>query len=82
MKSKKPGRRDVYRNFKPVRTLLIVAAAVLAVLLILAAWVFFGFQKYIVYTPDGLRLEVPWLAEPEEEAKDDGAFVAFVLPEE
>ncbi len=22
---------------------------------------FFGLRRYIVYTPDGLRLEIPWL---------------------
>ena len=41
----------------------VVAGVVLAAI-ILCACVFFGFKKYIVYTPDGLRLEVPWLEEP------------------
>ena len=29
----------------------------------LALAIFFGFRRYIVYTPEGIRLEIPWLTE-------------------
>jgi hypothetical protein len=32
-------------------------------LILLTVAVFFGFKKYIVYTTDGLRLDIPWLEE-------------------
>jgi len=63
---KSPSRR-VYRGKSPARLLAGIVAGVVLAAIILCASVFFGFRKYIVYTPDGLRLEVPWLEEPAEE---------------
>ncbi|MBR5382133.1 MAG: hypothetical protein IK136_05875 [Oscillospiraceae bacterium] len=60
---KNPSRR-VYRGRSPARVIVGVVAGVVLAAIILCACVFFGFKKYIVYTPDGLRLEVPWLEEP------------------
>lgn len=56
----------IYRSRKPLKTALTVFFSLLAVLLILAVSVFFGFKRYIVYTSDGVKLEVPWLQEPED----------------
>ncbi len=53
----------IYKTRRPVRTVAVVCGCVLLAAVILAVSVFFGFKKYIVYTPDGLRLDVPWLAE-------------------
>ena len=36
---------------------LVIAVVVLTIAL------FFGLRRYIVYTPEGLKLEVPWLEE-------------------
>ncbi len=55
----------IYRSHKPLKTALAVVFSVLAALIILAAGIFFGFKKYIVYTSDGVKLDVPWLEEPE-----------------
>ncbi|MBQ4381288.1 MAG: hypothetical protein II794_00955 [Oscillospiraceae bacterium] len=53
--------RRIYRTGHPWRTALIV----LAVLVVAAVLIFWGivasFRKYIVYTDDGVKLEVPWL---------------------
>ncbi len=55
----------IYRSHRPLKTALAVIFSVLAVLIVLAAGIFFGFRRYIVYTPDGVELEVPWLEEPQ-----------------
>ncbi len=54
----------IYRSRKPVKTALTVLFALLAVLIVLAVAIFFGFKRYIVYTSEGVKLEVPWLTEP------------------
>ncbi len=55
----------IYRSRKPLKTALAVIFSVLAALVVIAAGIFFGFKKYIVYTSEGVKLEVPWLEEPE-----------------
>lgn len=45
------------------RTVLII----LAVFIILTVTLYFHFQKYIVYTDDGIVVDVPWLRESEED---------------
>ena len=60
----------VYHVRSPWRTAAAVTAIVLVAALIIAASIFFGFRKYIVYTDDGVRLDVPWLQEePQSEAQ-------------
>ncbi len=54
----------IYRSRKPVKTAFTVLFALLAVLIVLAVAIFFGFKRYIVYTSEGVKLEVPWLSEP------------------
>ena len=56
----------IYRSRRPLKTALTVFFALLAALIILAVGIFFGFRRYIVYTSDGVRLDVPWLQEIEE----------------
>ena len=58
MSEKQP---KTYKSRHPVRTVITVAAAVLIAAVILFACVFFGFKKYIVYSEDGVRLDIPWL---------------------
>ncbi len=60
----------IYRSRRPWQTIVMVLLAILAVVLILAVAVFFYFKRYIVYTSDGLRLEVPWLEEAYEEPQE------------
>lgn len=64
------GGKKVYRKRKPVKIVLLSLLALVCLLIALAAGIFFGFRKYIVYTPDGLYLDVPWLSE---RAPQDGA---------
>ena len=68
------GRKRTYRSAKPLRTAASVLGVLLALVILVCAIIFFSFRKYIVYTADGLRLEVPWLEDtlPEEESADDG----------
>lgn len=56
-------KRKIYKKSKPWKVLLIVFLSALLFFIILTVSVFFGFQKYIVYTNDGLRVEVPWLSD-------------------
>jgi hypothetical protein len=54
-----------YKNGRAGRVILTVIVSVIIAFVILTISLFFGLQKYIVYTPDGLRLEIPWMeAEP------------------
>lgn len=63
----------IYRSRKPLKTALAVFSVLLLVLAVLAVAIFFGFKKYIVYTSDGVKLEVPWLQEPEGQSLPDGS---------
>ena len=59
-----------YHVRSPWKTALVVTLIVLAAALVIATSIFFGFRKYIVYTDDGVRLDVPWLQEePQSEAQ-------------
>ena len=58
-----------YRSRRPVRTALIVFFVLLAVLIVIAFGIFFGFKRYIVYTDDGVRLDIPWLQETDSSAE-------------
>ena len=59
-----------YRSRSPVFIVLTALGAVVLAAAILFACLFFGFRKYIVYTPDGLRVEVPWLEEAPPESAE------------
>lgn len=53
--------KKIYKKRRPLKIALKVLGILLAALVLLSVIVFFGFQKYIVYTPEGVRLEIPFL---------------------
>ena len=59
--------RQVYKKYRPLRVILTVIGVALAVILLLMILIYFGFRKYIVYTPDGLYLDIPWLEDVRDE---------------
>ena len=50
-----------YRSHHPLRAVLRILGALAILAVVLAICIFVGFRKYIVYTADGLYLDVPWL---------------------
>jgi len=64
----------IYRNRRPLRTIAVTVLALLLVLIVLAVCVFFGFRRYIVYTDDGVRLEVPWLQDSSQSGSSAAGF--------
>ncbi|MDR1065273.1 MAG: hypothetical protein LBL25_02790 [Oscillospiraceae bacterium] len=52
-----------YKNHRAARLLARALAILLIAAVALAIAMFFSLRQYIVYTPDGLRLEIPWLEE-------------------
>jgi hypothetical protein len=57
MKRYVPG---TYRNHRALRIILTAAGiTVFAVVLFLVCF-FYSLKQYVVYTPDGIRLDVPW----------------------
>lgn len=54
-------KRKIYKKRRPLKTALKVLGITLAVLAALFIIAFISFQRYIVYTPDGLRLEIPFV---------------------
>ena len=61
--------RRFYRGRGAGKAIAAVVIIILVVGMIIYAALFFGLRKYAVYTPDGLRLEVPWLQETPEESE-------------
>jgi hypothetical protein len=57
--------KRIYRTGMRWKTILLVLIIVIALIITIALGLFFGFKKYIVYTSDGVRLEVPWLMDEE-----------------
>ncbi|MBR1842204.1 MAG: hypothetical protein IJ788_02895 [Oscillospiraceae bacterium] len=57
--------RRIYRTGVRWKAVLLVLLIVIALIVTVALSLFFGFKKYIVYTSDGVRLEVPWLTDEE-----------------
>ena len=55
--------RKTYRSFRPVKVILTTLLFTILAFIVLTVAVFFGFKKYVVYTTDGLRLDIPWLEE-------------------
>ena len=52
---------QVYKKHRPLKVVLTVIAIILAAVLLLGVFLYFWFQRYIVYTSDGLYLDIPWL---------------------
>ena len=53
----------IYHSRRPLKIISGVVLTLLLVAALLMILIFIGFRKYIVYTSDGVRLEVPWLRE-------------------
>lgn len=51
----------IYVRFRVLKALLRGLGIVLITAAALAILLFFGLRQYAVYTPDGVRLEIPWL---------------------
>ncbi len=62
----RPG--DIYKPRRKYFKAVTVVLMIIAVLIVLAALLFNSFQKYIVYDPEGLRLELPFLTDGDESA--------------
>ena len=50
-----------YKKNMRARTILSIILSAVLVCIMIMIFIFFSFKKYIVYTPDGLYLDVPWL---------------------
>ncbi|MDR0861821.1 MAG: hypothetical protein LBN30_03470 [Oscillospiraceae bacterium] len=53
-----------YKSHRARRVILTALATLLIAAVIFTVAMFFGIRRHIVYTSEGLRLEIPWL-EPE-----------------
>ena len=74
------GHYDGYRGRSVTQTVLSVIVCILAVLVILSgALLLFG-QRYLYYTADGVRLDVPFLTRQSEQAPDVDQVVVEILP--
>lgn len=69
----------IYRKHHALRILLNVLIILLVTAIILSAVVFFWFRRYIVYTDDGLHLEIPWLADDTSDSAAETAAGARVF---
>ena len=57
----------IYKVRNPWKTVLTVILVIILAAVVLFVSLFLSFRKYIVYSDSGVRLEVPWLMEEEEE---------------
>lgn len=71
--------RSVYRGENSRLWIVTLIVSALVVLILLAVWLFYDLQKYIVYDKDGLQLVLPSAVEPATPA-DDGSEGAVPLP--
>ncbi len=56
----------IYHRFRPWRFLGRLLLVLIALALFLTVFFYVWFKRYIVYTDDGLYLDVPWLQDPAE----------------
>ena len=62
-----PGKYPrTYRSRRPRKIILTVFVSLLLAFVILMITLFFALKKYIVYTPDGLRLDIPLLSQQDD----------------
>ena len=54
---------NTYKNRRAARVIARLLAGIVIFVVVLTVALFFGLRRYIVYTPEGLRLDVPWLEE-------------------
>jgi hypothetical protein len=55
--------RKTYHSRRPLKIFIRALLITIAALIVIAVCIFFGFRKYIVYTPGGVRLDIPILRE-------------------
>lgn len=71
-----PRPRTVYRGKRKYSWLITLGATILVLLIVVAVWLFYSLQRYIVYDKDGLRLDLSaqkeQLLHPENTAEADG----------
>ncbi len=65
-------RKDIYRGKRRHRFPVVPVVTVLIVLLAIAVILFYGLQKYAVYSKDGVKLAIPGLTQLPTPAADDG----------
>ena len=63
---------EIYQRRKPLKIILKILLSIILAAFLLAVIIFFWFQTYIVYTADGIRLDIPFL--------DRGEMVDTALP--
>lgn len=71
------GSREVYRGRRGKRNIAGLLLFILALLILIAAVLFYSFQKYLVYGQSGLTLELPVLAASVPSGDGDGAAEVF-----
>lgn len=52
---------EIYQRRKPLKLILKIFFSLIALVILLVVIIFFWFQSYIVYTSDGVRLDIPFL---------------------
>ena len=57
---------QTYRSSKLLKRILIAISSLAIAFVVLFVVLFFGLKKYIVYTSDGIRLEIPFLTDSED----------------
>lgn len=62
-KSKKKNKPKIYRRRNPLKIILVTLGCILLAAIILFLILFFSLKKHIVYTDDGVKLDIPWLEE-------------------
>ncbi len=67
------ARKDrIYSRGMRVKAVISAVLIGFLVLLTVVLIIFFSFKKYITYTSEGVRLDVPWLEETQEEENSPG----------
>lgn len=66
----------IYRHSKLPKIILRTVLIVIAAFIIMSVTLYFHFQKYIIYTDDGIIVDVPWLRE------DSNSIITQVQPED
>lgn len=69
-----------YRKHMRLKTVLSTLAVILLVVIMLLAAVFFWFRRYIVYTEDGLYLDIPWLYRTDDDISPTVSSLYYAKP--
>ena len=65
-------KNEVYHRRRPLRMIMKITFSLVLFAVVLALVIFFWFQQYIVYTSEGVRLDIPFL--------DRGEITQIVTP--